>query len=105
MPENDNLIVHKLTLNRKAFGIISFNMLKENNKIKAIDIDSITPSQQNIVNSLYPLARPLFVYYNKDHINDLPQIESFINELRSVRAIGANGYLTQKGLLTKIKNE
>lgn len=101
MPENDNLITHKLTLNRKAIGIISFNMLKENSKIKAIEIDSVEPSQKNIVSSLYPLARPLFLYYNKDHINSIPQIKNFIEEIRSTRAIGQEGYLTQKGLLTK----
>lgn len=101
MPENDNLIIHKLTLNRKSIGIISFNVLKENSKIKAIEIDSVTPSQKNIVSSLYPLARPLFLYYNKDHINIIPQIKDFIEEIRSTRAIGQEGYLTQKGLLTK----
>lgn len=105
MPENDNLIIHKLVLNRKAFGIISFNMLKENNKIKAINIDSISPTKENIVKSLYPLARPLFVYYNKDHAKYISQIEDFINELKSPESIGENGYLAQKGLLTKEKNE
>lgn len=107
MPENDNMIIHKLIYNKKALGIISFSLLKENNKIRALPIDGIKPTKTSIIDSNYPLSRPLFIYVNKDHIKSLPSIKDFINELTSISAIGPKGYLTQKGLITKkeIKND
>ncbi|MEK6734594.1 MAG: substrate-binding domain-containing protein [Pseudomonadota bacterium] len=101
MPENDNLIIHKLLYNKNAIGIISFSLLNENNKIKAIMIDNIYPTKNTIVDGNYPLARPLYIYVNMDHIKELPRLIDFINELVSEKSLGPNGYLTQKGLLTK----
>jgi phosphate transport system substrate-binding protein len=100
MPENDNLIIHKLTNNNKALGIISFSLLNENIKIKAIKINNVIPSKSNIISRNYPLSRPLFIYVNQNHMKIMPDIELFINELTSPDSIGVNGYLTHKGLLT-----
>lgn len=103
MPENDNMIIHKLIYNKKALGIISFSLLKENNKIKSLSIDGRHPTKISIIKNNYPLSRPLFIYVNKDHINYLPSIQYFVNELTNVKAIGPRGYLTQKGLITKME--
>lgn len=103
MPENDNVIVHKLAYNKKAIGIISYSLLKENSNIKGIKIDGFLPTKTNIVNEQYPLSRALFVYVNNDHIKNLPEIEDFIQEITSENTIGSNGYLTKKGLITKSK--
>ncbi len=101
MPENDNLIIHKLLRNKQALGIISFSLLAENSKIKAATIHNILPTKESIINEKYPLARPLFIYVNEDHLKLLPSLAEFITELTSSRSLGPNGYLTQKGLLTK----
>jgi phosphate transport system substrate-binding protein len=101
MPENDNLIIHKLLHNTNALGIISFSLLEENAQIKAMRINDVAPSKNNIINGKYPLARPLFIYVNNDHNQALPDLPRFIKELTGANSIGENGYLTQKGLLTK----
>ena len=101
MPENDNMIVHKLIYNKKALGIISFSLLKENNKIRALSINGTQPTKTSIIENNYPLSRPLFIYINKNHISLLPSIKDFISELTSISAIGDRGYLTKKGLITK----
>jgi len=101
MPENDNLIIHKLLNNKQALGIISFSLLNENSKIKAATIRNISPTKESIINEKYPLARPLFIYINNDHLKLLPSLAEFITELTSPNSLGQNGYLTQKGLLTK----
>ena len=101
MPENDNLIIHKLLYNKKALGIMSFSLLNENTKIKPISIDNIIPTEISIIDEEYPLERPLFIYVNEDHIKLLPDLEKFITHLTSSNSIGPNGYLTKKGLLTK----
>ena len=101
MPENDNLIIHKLLNNKHALGIISFSLLAENPKIAPARINKIIPTKESIVNGSYPLARPLFIYVNYDHLKAIPNLKAFISELTSPSSLGANGYLTQKGLLTK----
>ena len=102
MPENDNLIIHKLINNKKALGIISFSLLNENSKIKAASIDNIVPTKETIINEEYSLARPLLIYVNDDHIKLLPQLNNFINLITSSNSLGPNGYLTRKGLLTRV---
>ncbi len=99
MSENDNLIIQKLLHNNASLGIISFSLLSENPKIKPIAIDHILPTAISIINKKYPLARPLFLYINLDHLKQLPSLANFINEVTGSNAIGKNGYLTQKGLL------
>jgi phosphate transport system substrate-binding protein len=101
MPENDNLIISKVQYNSNALGMISFGLLNENSKIEAIKIDNITPSKESILNGQYPLSRPLFVYFNQDHLKELPLLKDFISELMSDRSLGVKGYLTQKGLISR----
>lgn len=101
MPEDNNLTIQKILHNKYALGIIGLNFLEQNSKIKAIDINGISPNNQNIISGNYPLSRPLFVYVNYSNIEYTKGINEFIIELTDNKAIGENGYLTQKGL-TKI---
>ncbi len=101
MPENDNLIIHKLAKNTQAIGIISFSLLAENSNVRAARINEVYPTRDSIMSSDYPLARPLYVYVNKDYLQNKKDLQSFIKELTSPTSIGPNGYLTQKGLLSK----
>lgn len=103
MPENDNVIIHKLSYNKKAVGIISYSLLKENSNTKGIKIDGFLPTKMNIINEQYPLSRALFIYVNNDHIKYIPKIENFIQEIINENTIGPQGYLTKKGLITKYK--
>ncbi len=103
MPEDNNLTIQKLIHNKNAFGIIGFNFLEQNPKIKAISINKITPNHKNITTGEYPLTRTLFVYVNYDHIKFTRGLKGFIKELTSENAIGKNGYLTQRGL-TSLEN-
>lgn len=101
MPENDNLVIHKLVNNKKALGIISFSLLSENSKIKPVIIDNVLPTKETIINEKYSLARPLLIYVNIDHEKLLPNLNNFINLITSSNSLGPNGYLTRKGLLTR----
>lgn len=100
MSENDNLIVQKLLYNKKALGIISFSLLSENPKVKAASIEGIIPTVDSITSMQYLISRPLFLYINLDHLKYLPSISKFIEEITSKKAVGEDGYLTQKGLLS-----
>jgi phosphate transport system substrate-binding protein len=98
--ENDNLIVQKLIGNPNAFGIFGFANVAENNEIHALAIDGVTPTYETIASGEYKVARPLFIYAKKQHVGIIPGIAEFVVEYTSDKAIGEEGYLTDKGLIT-----
>ena len=99
--ENDNLIVQKLQANPTAMGIFGFSFLEENlSVVKGAIINDVTPEYDSIQAGEYPISRPLFVYFKKEHIGVIPNLQEFIDEYQSKDAIGEEGYLTEKGLIT-----
>ncbi len=98
--ENDNLIVHKLSNNPRAFGIFGFSFLDQNSdKVKAASIDGIEPGFSAIASGEYPVSRPLFFYAKKAHVNTIPGLRAFLAELTAERALGEDGYLVDRGLI------
>lgn len=98
--ENDNLIVNKLVANRNALGIFGFSFLEENqDKIRGETINGVAPDFTNIANGTYAISRPLFVYVKKAHADVIPGIREFIAAFTSEKAVGAEGYLSNKGLI------
>ena len=99
--ENDNLIVQKLQANPKALGIFGFSFLEENAAvIKDVAVDGVKASYESIADGSYKVARPLYVYAKKQHIDVIPGMKEFIAEYVSDKALGEDGYLSEKGLVT-----
>ncbi|MDO8354637.1 MAG: PstS family phosphate ABC transporter substrate-binding protein [Aestuariivirga sp.] len=99
--ENDNLIVQKLQANPAALGIFGFSFLEENaSSIKGLEIDGAAPSYESVASGDYKMSRPLFVYVKKQHVGVVPGIAEFVAEYVSEKALGADGYLGAKGLIT-----
>ncbi len=99
--ENDNLIVQKLDANPAAVGIFGYSFLEENAaRIKGAAIEGVVPDFDAIAAGKYSVARPLFVYFKKQHIGVVPGLDKFIAEYVSDKALGENGYLGPKGLVT-----
>jgi len=99
--ENDNLIVQKLQANPKALGIFGFSFLEENaSTIKDVAVDGVKASYESIADGSYKVARPLYVYAKKQHIDVIPGMKEFIAEYVSDKALGEDGYLSEKGLVT-----
>lgn len=104
--ENDDLIISHLKQDRNAFGIFGFNFLIANNRlIKAAKVDNIYPTFRTISSKKYPLSRPLFIYFKKENLNELPQIKDFISEIISKETLGERGYLVNNGLVPLSKRE
>jgi len=103
--ENDNLIAQKITTNPNALGIFGYSFLEENaDKLKGLKIDGIAPTFETIASTKYPTSRPLFVYVKKAHIGVIPGLKEFMAEYVSDRAIGEEGYLTDRGLVALEKS-
>ena len=99
--ENDNLIVQKLEADPEAVGIFGFSFLEENqNQIQGATIGGTEPTFENIASGDYKVARPLFVYVKKQHVGVIPGLDKFMAEYVSDKAIGEDGYLSEKGLVT-----
>ena len=104
--ENDNVIVQKLEANRNAFGIFGFSFLDENSaKLRGVALDGAEPTYENIAGGKYKGSRPLFVYIKKQHVGVVPGIDKFAAEYVSSKALGEDGYLAKKGLVTLPKKE
>lgn len=99
--ENDNLIVQKLQANPNALGIFGYSFLEQNaNVIKDVAIEGVRASYDTISSGKYKVSRPLFIYVKKQHIGQIPGMAEFIAEYVSDKALGEDGYLSDKGLVT-----
>jgi phosphate transport system substrate-binding protein len=99
--ENDNLIVQKLQANKDAFGIFGYSFLEENAaSIKGASVDGVAPTYETIASGDYKVSRPLFIYAKKQHVGVVPGMAEFLAEYTSDAALGEDGYLGAKGLVT-----
>ncbi len=99
--ENDNLIVQKLQANKDAFGVFGFSFLEENAAtIKGASVEGVVPTYESIAAGEYKVARPLFIYAKKQHVGVIPGMAEFLAEYTSDAALGEDGYLGAKGLVT-----
>ena len=99
--ENDNLIVQKLQANPAALGIFGYSFLEENAKtIKGTEIEGVLPSYDSISSGDYKMSRPLYIYVKKQHVGQVPGMAEFVAEYVSPAALGTDGYLADKGLIT-----
>jgi len=99
--ENDNLIVQKLESNANAFGIFGYSFLEENaDKLQGAKVDGVAPSFETVSDKSYPVSRELYIYVKNAHVGVIPGIREFVAEFVSERAMGEEGYLADKGLIT-----
>lgn len=98
--ENDNLIIQKLQKNPDALGIFGFSFLDQNaDLVKGSMIDGASPEFETIASGEYPVSRPLYFYVKKAHVSEIPGMKEFLAEFTSEKAMGEEGYLTDKGLI------
>lgn len=96
--ENDNLLVQKVTSDPTALGLLGYSFLDENaDKVRAVEIDGVTPNEQTITDLSYPGARTLYIYAKGEHIQAKPAIKEFIATY--AKATGKGGPLEKRGLV------
>jgi phosphate transport system substrate-binding protein len=104
--ENDNVIVAKLEANKNAFGVFGYSFLEENTaKLRGVPLNGIAPEFDDITSGKYPGARRMYVYFKKQHVGLVPGLDKFAAEYVSTKALGEDGYLAKKGLVTLPKTE
>lgn len=104
--ENDNLIVQKLNANPTSLGIFGFSFLDQNSdKVQASYINGHEATFDNIASGDYPISRSLYFYVKKAHLDDVPGLADFVKLFMDERAIGEDGFLTERGLIPMGEDE
>ncbi|MFO7856608.1 MAG: substrate-binding domain-containing protein, partial [Paracoccaceae bacterium] len=99
--ENDNLIVSKLEANPNALGVFGFSFLDQNTgTLQPVTINGVDPSFETVQDDSYPMSRSMFFYVKQAHVDVVPGVMEYIAEFISDGAMGEDGYLADKGLIT-----
>lgn len=79
LSEDDNVLVQGVAGDPYAIGYFGYAYYIENvGSLKALNINDVEPSQVNVDNGSYPLARPLFIYSDATIMQEKPQVAAFI---------------------------
>ncbi len=104
--EDYALVLGKLQSNPNAVAVFTFSYLDQNgDKISAATVEGKAPTFASIADGSYPISRPLFIYVKKAHVGVIPGIKEFVAEFLSDKAMGADGYLADRGLITMKPSE
>ncbi|WP_120717129.1 substrate-binding domain-containing protein [Tsuneonella amylolytica] len=96
--EQDNLIVQKIEGNPKAVGVFGFSYLEENiQKLQDLPMNGVEATYDNISNFTYPGARPLYVYYKKQHVGVIPGLGEYMAQW--AKSWGKGGPLSKIGFV------
>jgi len=96
--ENDNLLVQKVSSDPGAVGVLGYSFLEENaDKVRAVEVGGVTPTETTIADLSYPGARKLYVYVKGEHLAAKPAIKDFIAAY--AKAWGTGGSLEKRGLV------
>jgi phosphate transport system substrate-binding protein len=79
LSEDDNVLVNGVVGDPFAIGYFGYAYYAENtSRLNALNINDVEPSQANVDNGTYPLARPLFIYSTAQIMQEKPQVAAFI---------------------------
>ncbi len=98
--EDYALIVGKLNSNPSAVGVFTFFYVDQNrDKVRALPVNGVEATFENILSKKYPVSRPLYFYVKAAHVKAIPGMSAYVTEFLSSKAAGEDGYLVSKGLI------
>ena len=96
--ENDNLLVQKVSGDAGTLGVLGFSYLEANqDKVKAVRLAGVSPTEATIADLSYPGSRKLFVYVKGEHLVAKPKLKDFIAAYSKMWSTG--GVLQKRGLV------
>ena len=96
--ENDNLLVQKVAEDPGTLGVLGFSYLKQNaDKVRAVKIAGVSPTEATIADLSYPGARKLYIYVKGEHMTAKPKLRDFVAQY--AKMWGKGGPLERKGLV------
>jgi len=87
-------------------GVFGYKMMTEHaSKLRAIPINGVEPTYENISTRSYLGARPLYLYVKSKSIGRTPGLREFLTEITSEHAWSEKGYLRTAGLIAMPASE
>lgn len=97
-------VADRIAASSDVMGVMYYaDWLKVADRLQALPVNGVMPSQKTIADGSYYLTRPHVVYAKKARVSKVPNLKKMIDEMKSESAIGKNGYLTNMGLIQKSK--
>ncbi|MCU7611858.1 substrate-binding domain-containing protein [Anaplasma capra] len=97
---SENVVIHKISKNSNAFGILSFSFLIKNQReIQGNKVAGVEPSYETISSGKYVLSRPIYIYVKREHLDSTPGLREFVQEVLRPESIGNSGYLVNLGFV------
>src|SRR5215216_4216791 len=77
--EDDNVLVQGVAGDPDALGYFGLSYYEQNQqRLKDILVNGVSPSTQTAQSGEYPLSRPLFIYVSTQALQDNPAVEEFV---------------------------
>lgn len=77
---DDNVLVRGISGDPNALGYFGYAYYAENTEVlKALRVDNVEPSPSTIESGEYPLSRPLFIYVNREMLEENQTVQEFVN--------------------------
>jgi len=96
--ENDNLLVQKVSGDTGTLGVLGYSYLEQNaDKVRAVQIAGVSPSEATIADLSYPGARKLYIYVKGEHMAAKPKLKDFVAQY--AKMWGKGGPLERRGLV------
>lgn len=85
--EDDDVLAGQIEDDPYGVGFFGFAYYQNNQDLlRALAVDGITPRQETVDQGTYPLLRPLYIYVSAPTLQQRPQVDAFVNfYLRSVK--------------------
>jgi phosphate transport system substrate-binding protein len=83
--EDDNVIVRAVQGSRGGLGYLGHSYVAQNaTQLRAVEVDGgngcVEPTNETVQNGLYaPLSRPLYIYVNRNSLEERLEVDSFLN--------------------------
>jgi phosphate transport system substrate-binding protein len=99
MSEDDNVLVQGVAGDENALGYFGYSYYENNrDSLKALAVDGVEPTQDSIRSGEYVLSRPLFIYVNKQALENNKAVKPFVDfylaEQNLDRIVEAAKYVT-----------
>jgi len=99
--DQETLLVQKLMIEQTAYGIVSFGFIQKNKKLVfPCPIEGVIPTLQTIKDGRYALSRRLYLYVNKQKLQQAPNVKAFLDFLMSPEVTGKDGLFVNFGLVS-----
>jgi len=80
LSEDDNVLVQGIAASPYAIGFFGYAYYNENqDKLQALSVEGVAPTEESAEDNSYPLSRPLFIYSDAEIMQSKPQVADFIN--------------------------